>query len=310
MQTPIVGIGHSMGAGQILKLALLHPSLLSSVIAIEPVITRGYQYMHLGAVNLFTTRPDIWPSLEQAVKAARKSVLFAGWDERALQIFFERGFRQLPTALYPQAPPNIASQAAKQGSIPVTLTTTRHHEARAYARNAFPRVGEPLNSFQPSSTTHLDLSKKEHDQLGQPFYRPESVQVHDQLPHLQPRCHYVYAAKTPFISAKPEGRAAKMRSTGAGSGGSGGISEEKVTESVLKVGSHYVLFEHPQAVAEEVAQALEGSLKSWAQEMELQRSSYKALTDREKMTLDSEWVWWANSAYGQQPRARKPRENL
>lgn len=309
MQTPIVGIGHSMGAGQLLRLALIHPSLFSSIICIEPVITRGFQYMYLGAVNLLTSRPDIWPSRDEAAKAATKNVLFAGWDERAMKIFVEKGFRDLPTELYPDAPSKVAARAQEQGSRPVTLTTTRHHETRAYARPAFPKPGEPLESFQPTRLTHPDLTKEEHTDLKQPVYRPETVHVHRMLPFLQPSCHYIYAAKSPFMSAKPEGRAAKVKMTGVASGGSGGVEEGKVSETVLPVGGHYVPFEDPRVVAEEVSRALNKSLEAWFRETEDQRRKYENLSNREKTTLDDEWKWWVEETYGKRQKKSNPRKD-
>ncbi|KAK4501077.1 hypothetical protein PRZ48_006883 [Zasmidium cellare] len=304
MHRPLVGIGHSMGAGQILTLAYLHPTLFSSVVCIEPVITRGFDFMHLGAVNIFTFRKDIWPSREDAVAAARKNVLFKGWDERVLELFFKYGFRELPTLLYPET--SKALTDFKIGMKPVTLTTTKHHEARTYGRPAFPERDQPLSSWQADRSTHPDLLKTEHEKLNQPIYRPEPVTAHRNLPALRPSCNFIYGAKSPFVSNQPEGRAIKMQITGTGPGGSGGAAAGKVKEAVLSVGGHYVPLEHPKAVAEQLTSMLGESLMTWAKEEEDQKARWAKLDTRDKAMMDDEWIWWIGNYYGKQKKKSGP----
>ncbi|EMC95709.1 hypothetical protein BAUCODRAFT_123010 [Baudoinia panamericana UAMH 10762] len=87
----IIGIGHSMGAGQ---LVLMHPRLLHSLVLLEPVIgkrTKPCQGPRLTRAP--TLRKDTALSRADAVHAAEKSL--QSWDNR-------HGFRELPTVAVPE----------------------------------------------------------------------------------------------------------------------------------------------------------------------------------------------------------------
>ena len=177
MPRPIVGLGHSMGGTNILQLALLLSRLFSSIIVIEPHVMKAHsKAMNFAPTYLLTQRRDIWTTKEAAVADARKGGLQRTWDPRVVELWKQHALRELPTLLYPEAPTGLSS-GGHSDAAPVTLTTTKHAEVRAYGRQAYPAPCQLLASFAPSHPTHPDLSKAEHDQMQAPLYRPELVPV-------------------------------------------------------------------------------------------------------------------------------------
>ncbi|CAG8978896.1 hypothetical protein HYALB_00005233 [Hymenoscyphus albidus] len=66
LQRPIVGIGHSLGGCVMINLALLHPRLLTTVIAIEPVINKNGLEKHFTGAYPITFKRDTWPTRKEA----------------------------------------------------------------------------------------------------------------------------------------------------------------------------------------------------------------------------------------------------
>jgi pimeloyl-ACP methyl ester carboxylesterase len=78
---PIMGIGHSVGASQLVSLSLMHPSLFSSLILIEPIITNNL--VEAGISNLAMAalrRRRNWQTRVEAETYFRKA--WHKWDSR------------------------------------------------------------------------------------------------------------------------------------------------------------------------------------------------------------------------------------
>lgn len=133
----LVGIGHSMGA-TCLSLTLTHvnPPHFEALILCEPMLgptdlpPDSQVFAKPEAIDGFTLkRKDIWPSREAAKSALTSKRAFQIWDKGVLEVYFEHGFRDLPTALYPDI---------KEG---VTLSCTKFQEAATYRDRVTSRRG-------------------------------------------------------------------------------------------------------------------------------------------------------------------------
>ena len=124
MPRPIMGVGHSLGATQLLLASLMHPRLFTSLVLIEPHMTDNAL---AGDGPLFvamsTKKRDVWSSRAEAAEKSHK--VLKAWDPRVFELWKKYGYRDLPTAMYP---------APEDGTRPVTLTTTKHQETIMYTR--------------------------------------------------------------------------------------------------------------------------------------------------------------------------------
>lgn len=78
---PIIGIGHSVGASQLVSLSLMHPSLFTSLVLIEPIIIRnglegGIEKLALAAIK----RSWGWKTRGEAEAYFQK--VWKNWDMR------------------------------------------------------------------------------------------------------------------------------------------------------------------------------------------------------------------------------------
>jgi hypothetical protein len=161
--------------------SLMHPRLFTSLVLIEPVFdTSIHTCQGPSLTRMSTSRRDIWPSQEEAIKAAKHS--YKHWDERVLQRWFKYGYRLLPTVIYPQSSPPCPEgesqttfdlqnwieqrwpndgfrglRPQKPSARPVTLATTKHQEVFSYLRPNFkgisPNEGTIFATSAPASET-------------------------------------------------------------------------------------------------------------------------------------------------------------
>ncbi|KAJ9151339.1 Peroxisomal membrane protein LPX1 [Pleurostoma richardsiae] len=289
MPRPLIGIGHSFGANVIVNLALMHPRLLSSLVLLDPVLSRfeaqgpwyGFGYMKASA-----GRRDLWPSRGAAAEAVMRNRVYAAWDPRAVTALVTHGFRDTPTALYP----------GEQGKT--TIKTTKHHEVFTYYRPVAardPRTGRlrPLPRSEAPDADPAELARYP----DYPFYRPEGPLTTDRLPHLRPPVLWVFG-ETSGVCA-PDQRREKMELTGVGVGGSGGAAAGMVREVTVKGCGHLVAMEAPGQVARHAADFVAPALGRWRAEQAEYQAWVTGRDDRAKQTLDEEWV--ANIAAVQWP---------
>lgn len=285
MIQPIVGFGHSMGGNVIINLALLHPRLLTTVIAVEPVINTSPAEMDFIGTFPLTIKKDRWPSREAAMTSITKSPFYAHWDPRVLSLFREHGLRSLPT-----------SAAQNDTKDTVTLTTTKHQEVLSFARAAFPPSRtQNLASFVPTLDTHPDLGADRH--ASNAFYRPESTMTFQQLPYLRPSCFFVYGANSHMAAGRAPGRKDKLESTGTATGGSGGAAVGRVQEKVVK-GSHFVPFEIPDEIADILSQWYDGELDRWHQQEADEKRTWNATPIASRSAVSEDWVHWVHKLWG------------
>lgn len=287
MPRPIVGFGHSMGANVMINLSLLHPRLLTTIIAVEPIAMKTALGMPWGAVLPLTLRKDVYSSREEATKYFLASPFFKHLRPDVVKLWTQHALRPCPTYLHPSAP---------QGSV--TLATTTHQEALNYARPALPPRNQPLSSFKPNRIQHPELfgqveGFENHDPKSG-WYKPETTMTFANLPFVRPSVFYMYGGKSHFIMSQAEARKAKLERTGTGVGGSGGAKEGRVIEKVYKEGGHYIPLERPDVLVPDISKWLSKELDRWRDE---ESNVWADVDHRKRSQVDEDWLFWIKEVY-------------
>ncbi|PYI09829.1 alpha/beta-hydrolase [Aspergillus sclerotiicarbonarius CBS 121057] len=296
MPRPLMGVAHSLGAGQLLHLSLIHPRLFNSLVLLEPVVEkdfpagRGPSFMKLAI-----SKKDVWRS--QAEAAVHFKKFHKRWDPRTLDLWLQYGLKKLH-------PETDDSDSA------VTLVTSKYQEVAQYARPNFLNK-QPLDlESNPDLDTPHDASFHP-DVLGPPevvfpFYRAEASILWRVLKHIRPSVLYVYGGESPVST--PDRRAYKLQNTGAGIGGSGGYKNGRVKEVVSPHASHQLPFEDVTGVAKATAEWLKQETAKWKEEEERIQKGWLELTTKERTTFSDEWYTHLNS-YSEKGK-QKPRAKL
>lgn len=290
MPRPIMGVGHSMGAAQLILLSLMHPRLFYSMVMLEPIMDKCTNTCQGPTLTkLSTFRRDVWNSRAEAEAAARKS--YKAWDKRVLDRWMKYGFRELST---------LANNGA---SAPVTLTTTKHQEVFSYLRPHFNALaqGEPV--VVETASANAVTAKSPHivqvdrllypDVVGPPgavtpFYRAEPIIAHMALPHVRPSILYVFGQRSPVST--PELRGEKMSRTGSSVGGSGGATEARVKEVLIPKAGHLVPMEAASQCASATAEWLASESMRFKEDETRIAKGWAEKSLREKSTVSREWT--------------------
>ncbi|MCJ1313626.1 hypothetical protein MMC25_007305 [Agyrium rufum] len=268
MHQPIVGIGHSMGVAQLLRLAELHPRLMSGLALIEPVVMEGPPQ---GAPNVAlgsSLRTERWSSREEAERDVRKGKMLRTWDKRVLEKFLEFGLKG-----------EVQDDGvAKRG---VTLSTSKAQEVWSFVRGNFADIGPEVDERRRAP----DLDDEGRKWL---FHRAEMVTMHRRLEGVRPRVLWIFGKRSP-LNPKDE-REDKLRRTGTGLGGNGGQAAEAVEEVVLEQGFHDL----PQERPAECARALAGWLKKerikFNEEQQWRAKHDRMVSEKDMTVLSQLWL--------------------
>lgn len=275
MPHPLVGIGHSMGAGHLLHLSLLHPRLLHSLVLMDPVFSRKTAGTLWAAQSV--DRRDLWTSRSAAAAKMRSNRAFQAWDEGVLDQYIEYGLRDLPTEMYPEMPVDTDAD-----DPPVTLQTTKAQEQYNYIRAAYHddryllQDGELWQDFHPEDI---------EPDIGL-FSRAENKIFHRRLPELRPSVLYVVGEKSEVSTA--DSRRNRMEITGSGTNGSGGAKKGRVQEVALDCG-HLVPFERPKEAARACAAFVGAELDRWGTEEKSRRERWERLSRKERVDINDLW---------------------
>lgn len=275
-----------MGGATLLNVALMHPRLFTTTINFEASICpRPRDFTSLPAYAI-TFRKDRWPSREAAAKSLSKHPIYKTWTPVVQDLFFQYGLRDVPTSVYPDA-----LSADSSGSV--TLTTTKHQEASAFTRAAFPPDrSTPLADFQPNEHWHPDIGDANWRNPKDPFYRPETTLIYPHLPYLRPSCLWLYGAKTQFMMDKAN-RQEKTNTTGIAIGGSGGVTAGRVKELEVPGGGHFLPFEAPQTLAVEVVGPwLDTEVERWVKVRDEERKAWNAVDVAKRSQVSDDWLHW------------------
>ncbi|KAK6856250.1 hypothetical protein PG995_008401 [Apiospora arundinis] len=293
MPRPIIGVGHSFGANILAHLSLLHPRLITTLVAFDPTITRfTFQTKGPGITPARGSafRREVWPSREAAAESFRRSPFYKAWDPRVLDAWVQHGLRPMPTATLPSSSSSSSSATpeADKGKE-VTLATSRHQELFTFFR--------PLWPFYKPDGSGVDLSKipefdaAAHDDFDArvpfPFYRAEGANILRRLPELRPSVLWVFGGTSDLST--PEKRRQKMAVTGTGVNGSGGAAAGRVAEVVMEGRGHLFPMEVPDECADHAARWIGREMVRWRAEEE----EYLAWTRKpflEKATMSEEFL--------------------
>jgi pimeloyl-ACP methyl ester carboxylesterase len=261
-------------------LSLIHPRLLHSLVLLDP----GIQRESLQGLDtlLSTHRRDIWPSRRAAADSFAGNPFYKNWDARVLERWVTYGLRDLPTAIYPQRPDD--DQQSRQRETPVTLTTTKHQEVFTFSRPNYDY--DPVTNRPTNLERNPDLFPDEANTY--PFYRPEWKRVFLQLPHIRPSTLYIFGSKSHMCS--PEMMNDKLRTTGIGVGGSGGVAAGRVKSILLEDKGHLLAQEAVTECADAAAEFLGAELGRWRTEEDAFNREWSQKTKVEKATMDERWL--------------------
>ncbi|KAL4879337.1 Alpha/beta hydrolase family-domain-containing protein [Aspergillus karnatakaensis] len=293
MPQPIMGVGHSMGTTQLIFLSLMHPRLFTSLILIEPFFVPKIDANDSPLLILMTERKrDLWPSRQIAAEKYRK--LFRHWDDRVLDRWVQYGYRDLPTALYPDAAAGAAiGEIQDKDTKPVTLTSTKHQELFLYTRPNLNQHGDlGLSGTAETSPPHDPLFYP--DVLGDlpkglKFYRYESILAWKLLPHVRPSVLYIGGGNA--IMEKSGTLKKGAEATGTRWGGSGGMAYDRVRHVTILGAGHDVPFQREKIpeIAERMAEWMARGVERWGEDQRRIVAGWDGLEGREKAMFKKEW---------------------
>ncbi|KAM3561904.1 hypothetical protein ARSEF4850_002994 [Beauveria asiatica] len=274
MPRPLLGIAHSFGACALVNLALFHPRLFSSLVLIDPVISAQHPDDVAGYMqppSMSARRRDVWPSRAAAAAAFQKSPFYQSWDPRVFDRWIAHGLSQRA--------PDDDDDDDDDDKPQVTLTTTKHQEVFTFARPSYHALaGDGKSIADMDLVPDMDLTHG----VSTPIYRPEPSLVFDRLPHLRPPVLWVFGGDS-YMSFEAM-RDAKLRATGTGIGGSGGVAAGRVAHVVGEGWGHLIPFEAPAFVAEAAAETAAQTVKRWqGEELAYEAWTRKPLAEKSQM---------------------------
>ncbi|KAK5123050.1 hypothetical protein LTR85_003246 [Meristemomyces frigidus] len=222
MKRPIAAVGHSMGDP---------PKTLT--------FTRSYPAM----LKYTLSKPEAYPSREEAERATRASPFFKTWDERALKRYVE-------TAWW-EAPPAEGSERRL-----IKLKTSLGSEVRTIGRPNLDHIGEPISDLQ--RYTHPDVTPD--SPLTGPAYNPHTRAAYSDLESLRPPTLFVLGKGSQICP--PNELEHRTSITGKAPGGSGGQSAGRV-HSITIAGGHFLPMTNINGTAEETARWLKVRIEGW-----------------------------------------------
>lgn len=245
MPRPLAAMGHSFGACALTNVALFHPRLFSTLILLDPVIAQTapeHVKFYVGPATLSAKRREVWPSREAAAESCKRSDFYKTWDPTAVDLWLQYGLKPL---------------AGTRGTE-VTLSTSKHQEVFTFVRSSVPAYNAKGNkTVDPNAIPDVDTVNQDAA-VYFPFYRPESGNTFDRLPHVRPSVLYIFGGKSE-MSQKGQ-RDVKLQMTGSGAGGSGGTAVGRVKSILNEEFGHLIPMEDPKFCAAHAAQWLESTL--------------------------------------------------
>lgn len=187
------------------------------------------------------------------------------------------GYRDLPTALYPELPPN-----AVPANPPVTLTTAKYYDLVAQIRANFSRQ-MTNGKYYVDKETHPDLDP---DLATMPFSRPEPQSTWRNLPSLRPSTMFVLGDKT-YLNLRETRQG--ISTAGTGVGGSGGIEQNRVCGVILPGQTHVFPLIAVQKTAELCFEWLNQELNHYHQWEEKWNAERSSMSSRDHWTVGRKW---------------------
>lgn len=291
-----------MGGNNLVNLSLMHPRLFTTLIMIDPVIQRLTSIEgNLGPAKASIRRREIWPSREEAAKKLESSKFYQSWDPRVLDRWVQYGLRELPTYLFPQAPPSTLTPPAisadpstttsppTSSEKPVTLRTTKHQEVSTFMRGNFATSEYPNPSVDPNPLTHPDVDPATAP--NSPFYSPVPLATFNRLPNVRPSVFYIFGDEEAgaYLSA-PILKADKLANTGIGVNGSGGVRKGRVSSVSFDGVGHLIPMEVVDKTADAAAEWIVPEIERWRRIEDVERREWNAVPREKRAVLSEEYV--------------------
>lgn len=274
MPQPIYGIGHSMGGNNLMNVALFNPRLFAGLVLLDPVVqARTAEIVEGGPPSLAalsTFRRDVWDSREAARQGFEKSPFYKSWDTRVLDRWVDFGLRECPTFL-----------KDTHKSPMVTLTTPPAQEVFTFLRPNYAGYGIKA---KVDRRTHADLDPKN---AAFPFYRSEAPRTFARLEELRPDVLYISGGASNV--SNPDLDAERLKRTGSGQGGSGGVEEGRVSLITLDGIGHLIPMEAPGRTAHCAGNWLATETERWRKEEDFFRSHWDQKNLKQKQEIGEEW---------------------
>jgi hypothetical protein len=235
-------------------------------------------------------RRDIWPSRSAAIDAAQKS--HKRWDSRVFERWVQHGYRDLPTALYPQDPAlGKGASCFNANDHPVTLASSKHQEVMQYVRPNFKghkALGQEDNTQAPPHDPLIQPDVIGPCDKVSPFYRSEPVIAWKMLDHIRPSVLYIIGEQSPISTKKV--RAELLHRTGAGVGGSGGVKNSQVKERIIRRSGHQVPLEMVEGTASALGEWINWVVLGWKENEKRVAQGWENRSPRDRLRVSSEWM--------------------
>ncbi|PFH59100.1 hypothetical protein XA68_12815 [Ophiocordyceps unilateralis] len=278
MPRPLIGLGHSCGGLQLVNLAYIHPRLFTSLLLLDPAffLTKtGKDIIKGGGLRETMYGKDLWKTRTDAASFIEKA--YPSWDQGVKRLMVKYGFRDLPTALYPELPPD-----ADPANPPVTLMTTKHQMALTLSRPCFD-CKQVDGRIVVDRETHADLDP---ERVTMPGYRPEVFPSMERIQTLRPSALFLLGkhTNTPWLDGMR--RAADVAGTGVG--GSGGKPEGRTREVLIR-GGHYFPFTALEETSLACGTWLGEEMAKYRDRERRWKNERSKLSERDHLVLPAKW---------------------
>ncbi|KAN0105880.1 prolyl aminopeptidase-like protein [Hyaloscypha variabilis] len=254
---PIIGIGHSVGASQLLTLSLMHPSLFTSLVLIEPIISdngseAGVEKLALAAIR----RRREWKSRAEAEAYFGKA--WGGWDPRVRQ-------KWNSSALIPSDVNNVDGKTEL----------------------AWARVQELHSYMNPSELRDLAAGENAEGGKGRPAWTPYPLQIWERIRDLGVHALFVCGAGSAQNSERIRkhwkgftGTNEKFWSRGF---------QRRIELKIIGEGGHLVPLEAPTKCADSAGVWIEEEMKVWWKEWAKDRR-WRQTSEKDKGESIEKWM--------------------
>lgn len=274
---PIIGLGHSFGCNQLFCMSNWHPTLFHSLAFIEPGIDPLYGMgTSVGWCHAILQFKDVYSTREEAETQLIRLHNAKGWERSVSERFREYG-------LYERNGENGEKWA---------MTTPKDQLLALLGRinpTGVARGPGGMADVTLADRVAVPDADAERWEWG-PFYRPELKKAWDMLPNMRPWALYIGGNKSPVFGAV-NAREERLRLTGIGAGGNGGVKLGAVKQIVLEDGEHTMTFDwNMYKVADHVADFLATESKRWAEGPQKRRDEWLQKSVEERQSIGQAYI--------------------
>lgn len=256
--SPILGIGHSIGATNLTQLSIIHPTLFTSLILMDPILVSNPGDGNAFALPAFTLkRPQTMPTRDLARMGFSRA--FKRWDPRVLGLFMKYGLRD---------------RNNDDGEGEVEMVAARYQELSSYIR-------PPHMQGREDSTLPTD---------GEIEWCRQPVRAHAFMKMIAPPTLIVAGGNS--VTSRKEVRSDWEKNYGNNHEFRNPGQHRKFKIDVVKDGSHFFPFDDPTDVAGRVGGWIEDVVgKNSVFERERKSvEDWRALSEEEKEKYVNGWM--------------------